>query len=346
MAVVIWTVAQHLGFPTIEVTGLSVPDKFEPTYACCTSECTSFWPTDCEDQEAPAGTRKWFANLGDLNGKGWVPIMAAGPALLAFILFYLDNGITWHLIYNPSNNLQHGDSYNWDLFLNGFANMINGLLGLPWLVATTVPCMVHLNNLSERDSSGKIIHVQETRLTLFFSHFLVGLSLTFLTALKKIPLAVLLGVFLFMGLSSLPGLQFWNRFLLFFKQPSRYPETPYTKYMSKPRIHLYTFVQIAFFCGVFLVQNFQVIAIAFPFMTLLCIPARLYLLPRIFKGWELLLLDGDEEQIDEWIDLKENRKTVRLALEAADDSEGASDDNEATPEEKENAIISITRLDV
>ena len=49
--------------------------------------------------------------------------------------YSIDNGITWHLIYNPNNKLQHGDSYNWDLFLNGFCNLINGLLGLPWLVA-------------------------------------------------------------------------------------------------------------------------------------------------------------------------------------------------------------------
>lgn len=294
------------------MTGLNVPDKFEPTYACCTADCTSFWPDDCEEllETGPAGTRAWFADLGDLNGKTYAPFLAAGPALLAFVLFYLDNGITWHLIYNPSNKLQHGDSYNWDLFLNGFANMVNGLLGLPWLVATTVPCIVHLNNLAEKDSKGDVMYVQETRLTYFFSHLLVGLSLLFLSALKLIPLSVLLGVFLFMGLSSMPGLQFWNRFLMFFQQPSMYPETPYTKYMSKGRIHKYTVLQIVFFCGVFLVQNIKVIAIAFPFMTLLCIPGRLYLLPKFFEGWELLLLDGEEEKIAEWVEAKETSETA------------------------------------
>ena len=304
---------QQLGFTSIEVPGLSVPDKFEPTYACCTSACDTFWPDECEGQDAPAGTRNWFAPMGDLNGKGWVPIMAAGPALLSFVLFYLDNGITWHLIYNPSNNLKHGESYNWDLFLNGSANLLNGLLGLPWLVATTVPCIVHLNNLADKDKDGRITYVQETRLTYFFSHLLVGLSLLVLPLLKLIPLPVLLGVFLFMGLSSLPGLQFWNRILLFFKQPSMYPETPYTKYMEKKRIHLYTFLQILFFCGVFVVQNVKTIAIAFPFMTLLCIPGRLWLLPKFFEGWELLLLDGEHEMIDEWIEKKEsNGHTERM----------------------------------
>ena len=32
------------------------------------------------------------SNIGNLNGKNWVPIMAAGPALLAFILVFLDDG--------------------------------------------------------------------------------------------------------------------------------------------------------------------------------------------------------------------------------------------------------------
>ena len=103
----------------------------------------------------------------------------------------------------------------------------------------------------------------------------------------------------------MPGLQFWQRILLLFKQPSIYPETPYTKYMKPSRIHLYTFFQILFFLGVFLVQNFRAVAIIFPFTTLMCIPGRLFLLPKFFEGWELLLLDGDFEDIDDWMEKKE-----------------------------------------
>ena len=125
-AVIMYTLLQQFCFSSIEVQGLAVPDKFEPSFACCTSECTSFWPDECEEQAAPTGTRPWFANLGDLNGKTYVPFLAAGPAILAYVLVYLDNGITWHLVYSPDNNLQHGESFNWDIFLNGACNMING----------------------------------------------------------------------------------------------------------------------------------------------------------------------------------------------------------------------------
>jgi len=319
MSVVIWTaVAQGL-FPNVKLEQLNVPNTFEPTFQCCTEACDTFWPNQCEGQEAPVKTREWFVPLG--NVPAWAPFAAAGPAIMGFLLCYLDNGITWHLINHKHNKLSHGEAYNYDLFLNGVFNCINGLLGLPWLVATTVPCMIHLSALADKDSHGHIISVQETRLTMFFSHFLLGLCMLFLNALKLLPLPVLYGVFLFMGLSSLPGIEFWNRFLLFFQQPSRYPETKFTKYMDRNQVHKYTIIQIVFFCGVFVVMNVKQISIAFPFMTFLCIPSRLFLLPMFFKGWELTLLDGEEDQIEEWENAKsQSIRGFEFKKDADDDS--------------------------
>lgn len=124
--------------------------------------------------------------------------------------------------------------------LSGFFQVVNGVLGLPWLVASTVPCIIHLNALAESDREGNILSVQETRLTLLGSHLLVGVSILATSVLELIPLPVLYGVFLFMGLSSLPKIQFWQRFLMFFQQPSKYPSYPFTEWMQIPRIHKYT----------------------------------------------------------------------------------------------------------
>ena len=304
VSVLLWTLVKHLLFPDIKTEGLSVPDKFEPTFQCCTSTCDAFWPDECPEVTAPVKTREWFVNLFDVPS--WAPFAAAGPAIMAFLLCYLDNGITWHLVNHKGNKIKHGEAYNYDLCLSGVFNCVNGLMGLPWLVATTVPCIIHVNSLADKDSKGTILQLQETRLTMFFSHLLLGLSMLFLGVLKLLPVPVLYGVFLFMGLSSLPGIQFWNRFLLFFQQPSRYPETVYTKYMEKGRIHKYTLLQMVFFCGVFGVMNVPTISIAFPFMTFLCIPARLFFLPKFFKGWELALLDGEDDAIEEWIGAKQD----------------------------------------
>jgi hypothetical protein len=303
MSVVFWTAIKVGLFPDIDVQGLQVPDKFEPTFQCCTDACDTFWPTQCPEQAAPVGVRNWFVNLGDVPA--WAPFAAAGPAIMAFLLCYLDNGITWHLINHKHHKLTHGEAYNYDLCLNGLFNCINGLMGLPWLVATTVPCIIHLNSLAEKDVKGNFLSVQETRLTMLFSHVLLGCTMLALNVLKLLPLPVLLGVFLFMGLSSLPGIQFWNRFLLFFMQPSRYPETVFLKYMESNRVHLYTCFQMVFFFGIFVVMNIKAISIAFPFMTFLCIPSRLFFLPKFFAGWELTLLDGEEDYIDEWVALKQ-----------------------------------------
>ncbi|GAX27543.1 hypothetical protein FisN_13Hu372 [Fistulifera solaris] len=276
---VLWTVVSNVIFKDVEVASLAVPDQFEPTYQCCDASCTLRFPDDCHNQAERAGVRSWVVDVRNTNGKVWVPI-----ALLVL-----------------RNNVQHGEAFNYDLFLSGCFNFVNGVLGLPWLVATTVKCIVHLNSLSEKDQNGKVLYVQETRLTMLFSHMMVGFSLLALNLLKLLPLPVLNGVFLFMAFAALPNVQFWSWLLLLFQQPSKYLETPYTKYMEKSRIHLFT-CKFSFSVSSFFVRNFKTIAVAFPMMTMLCITARTHLLPRILEGWELVLLDGDIFEIQEWID--------------------------------------------
>ena len=96
MSVVVWTLIKEVAFQDVQTEQLKVPSSFEPTFACCDSSCKTFWPDACPEIEAPTGTRNWIFNLGDCPG--WVPFAAAGPAIMAFLLCYLDNGITWHLI--------------------------------------------------------------------------------------------------------------------------------------------------------------------------------------------------------------------------------------------------------
>ena len=62
---------------------------------------------------------------------------------------------------------------------------------------------------------------------------------------------------------------------------------------------------MVFFFGIFVVMNIKAISIAFPFMTFLCIPSRLFLLPKFFSNWEMTLLDGDEDQIALWVQRKQ-----------------------------------------
>lgn len=93
ISILIWSLIGN-AFADVPVEKLNVPSKFAPTFQCCDASCTTSWPTECYGQEAPYGPRPWVVNLSDLNGKSWVPFMAAGPALLAFVLVFLDDGIT------------------------------------------------------------------------------------------------------------------------------------------------------------------------------------------------------------------------------------------------------------
>jgi len=66
-------------------------------------------------------------------------------------------------------------------------------------------------------------------LTPLLIHLLVLGTLFAMQALKAIPMAVLYGVFLYMGLVALTGNQFFERILMIFMQPSKYPKRPYTE---------------------------------------------------------------------------------------------------------------------
>jgi len=346
MSVLAFTLIKNLGFPNVQTEALAVPNRFEPSFQCCTETCDMYWPTDCPDVAESWGTRPWIVNIFDFRGKGYIPFVAAGPAVMAFLLCYLDCGITWHLINHKHNKLTHGEAYDYDLILVAFFNCFNSLLGLPWLVATTVPCMIHLASMADKDTHGHIIRVQQTRLTYLFSHILLGSCLAFLPVLKLLPMPVLYGVFLFMGLSSLPGIEFWNRCLLWFQQPSKYPETVFIKYMETKRIHYFTLWQCVFFSGIFVIMNTPGASIIFPFMTFLCLPARLFFLPKFFAGWELLVLDGDQDKIEEWVNAKvesmrgfdeKNDQTGRTLVQAFDgaDSDRMSSRSESIIEELE-----------
>jgi hypothetical protein len=178
---------------------------------------------------------------------------------------------------------------------------VNSVLGLPWLVAATVRSLNHLHALGNKTPDGKFIDVQETRLSNLIVHSLVLASIFALNVIKLIPVPVLYGVFLYMGLVSLGSNQFWHRITMFFMQPSRYPNEPYTQYTKKKKMHTYTLIQLSLFALLYAVKSIKPIAIAFPIVIAACIPFRLYILPKFFKEGELIVLDSEDEVIEEWI---------------------------------------------
>jgi hypothetical protein len=203
MSIVLWTVVDTTIFSNVQTDRLNVPSTFAPTLNCCDATCNTVFPTQCPDQAEAYGRRPWIVDLGNTNGKSWLPVACLGPAVLGFILIFLDDGITWHLINHPSHKISHGEAMTYDTCVIAIMSAVNAMLGCPIVCASTVPCLNHLHALSTKDSKGRIIKIQETRLTGILIHGLILCSLFALPALRVIPVPVLLGVFLFMGLTSL-----------------------------------------------------------------------------------------------------------------------------------------------
>jgi mannitol/fructose-specific phosphotransferase system IIA component (Ntr-type) len=250
--------------------------------------------------------RPWLVDLG--AAPPWVRWAAAGPGLLIAVLIFLVQNITARLVNSPDHKLRHGEGYHLDLAVLGVMTAVCSLFGLPWLAAATVRSLNHVRSLAtfEEVARGggtrheRIIHVRENRVTGIAIHLMIGLSLLLLPLVSQVPLAVLYGVFLFMGVVSMSGNQFFERVSLWVKDPDLYPTTHYIRRAPIWVIHSFTGVQ--FVClGVLWVINLNenpAISILFPLFIALLVPVR-FLLTKFYKKPYLDALDAAEEPEDE-----------------------------------------------
>ncbi|XP_043364940.1 sodium bicarbonate cotransporter 3 isoform X4 [Dermochelys coriacea] len=107
--------------------------------------------------------------------------------------------------------------------------------------------------------------------------------------LKFIPMPVLYGVFLYMGVSSLRGIQFFDRIKLFGMPAKHQPDLIYLRYVPLWKVHVFTVVQLT--CLVLLwVIKASAAAVVFPMMVLALVFIR-KLMDLCFTKRELSWLD-------------------------------------------------------
>jgi hypothetical protein len=99
-------------------------------------------------------------------------------------------------------------------------------------------------------------------------------------------MAVLFGVFLYMGVSSLSVTQLFDRFSLMFIPVGSHPSTTYVRRVKTWKMHLWTIIQIACLALLWAVKSIKQISLAFPFFLLLLVPMRLQL-ERFYTESEL-----------------------------------------------------------
>lgn len=79
------------------------------------------------------------------------------------------------------------------------------------LCVQAINCIPSICRTHAPGESPRIIDVKEQRLSGFFVSLMIGLSVTMAPLLRLIPMAVLFGVFLYMGVASMSGVQFFDR---------------------------------------------------------------------------------------------------------------------------------------
>ncbi|VDM80941.1 unnamed protein product, partial [Strongylus vulgaris] len=198
----------------------------------------------------PTIDRPWLVDISRVSPV--VAIVSFLPAAFYTILIVMDQQITAVIINRKDNMLRKGEGYHLDLFVIAILVLICSFLGLPFYVAATVLSVMHVNSLrlhSETSAPGEVprflgvkfvvfTHVthncdtlllicfREQRLSGFLAHFLIGLSVLLTgiikvllltpNSFKLVPLPVLIGIFLYMGVVSLLGQQFVQRIGLLF----------------------------------------------------------------------------------------------------------------------------------
>ncbi|XP_047226321.1 anion exchange protein 3 [Girardinichthys multiradiatus] len=230
----------------------------------------------------------------------WMMGASVVPALLVFILIFMETQITSLIVSKKERRLIKGSGFHLDLLLIVVLGAICPLFGLPWLTAATVRSVTHVNALtvmSKATAPGEkpvIQEVKEQRLTGLLVSVLVGMSIVMTDVLRHIPLAVLFGIFLYMGVTSLTGIQLYERITLMVTPAKHHPDHIYVMKVRTWRMNMFTIIQLACIVTLWVVKS-TVASLAFPFILIMTVPLRRLILSRIFEERELQALDCDED---------------------------------------------------
>ncbi|XP_033117132.1 sodium-driven chloride bicarbonate exchanger-like [Anneissia japonica] len=253
---------------------LTIPSEFEPTNP---------------DREG------WFVSPFPSQNPWWLCIVAIIPALLCSILIFMDQQITAVIVNRKENKLKKGCGYHLDLLVVSIGLLIMSLLGLPWFVAATVLSINHVDSLrvmSETKIPGEAPKVQgcrEQRVTGLLVFIMIGLSSLMTDLLSFIPMPVLYGVFLYMGISSLRGVQFVDRILLVITPAKYQPDYTFLRHVKLWRVHIFTLIQAICLAILWVIKKSDA-GIIFPLLVLALVVVR-KVMEYFFTEYELSYLD-------------------------------------------------------
>jgi hypothetical protein len=110
-------------------------------------------------------------------------------------------------------------------------------------------------------------------------------------------MAVLYGLFLFMGIVSIKGNQFFERLSFWFMDSALYPSTHYNRRVPRKVLHQFTLLQFAGLVALWAVKV-SPLAILFPLFIAAGVPIR-FVAGRLFAPEYLAALDAEEDPDEE-----------------------------------------------
>ncbi|THD24668.1 Anion exchange protein [Fasciola hepatica] len=252
--------------------------------------------------------RGWF--IPPFSGNPWwTSLVAFGPALLAVILIFMDQQITAVIVNRRENKLKKGAGYHLDLLLVAVTIMINSIVGIPWFVAATVLSINHVLSLkkeSEASAPGErpvYLGCREQRVTGVLIFLFIGLSVFMTKLLSRIPMAVLYGIFLFMGISSMRGVQMVQRVSIMFMPIKYQPDYSFLRHVALRRVHLFTAIQVFCLVMLWVIKSIEQVSILFPIMVLaMCF---------IRKGLDFIFTQNELKYLDDILPGSKARKSNR-----------------------------------
>uniref|UniRef100_A0A5S6Q8R3 Anion exchange protein n=1 Tax=Trichuris muris TaxID=70415 RepID=A0A5S6Q8R3_TRIMR len=258
-------------FVGVDVPCLEVPSKFSPTI-----------------------DRSWFLNPATIE-PWWITLVCILPATFFSLLILMDQNITSVIINRPENKLKKHFGYHLDLTVIAILIAICSFMGLPFYVAATVISLMHADSLrivSETTAPGdkpQFLGLKEQRVTALIAHLLIGVSVLLTPFMKLVPMPVLLGVFLYMGITSLSEQQFFQRILIMFMPKKYQPD-----YLWLRQVQLRP-----------VVEEYKPISMAFPLMLVFSVAVRKIILEKIFVARELQVLD---DPLPHWRELLRSKR--------------------------------------
>ncbi|XP_074913247.1 anion exchange protein 4 [Buteo buteo] len=226
----------------------------------------------------------------------WVCLVSVVPAVLVTILIFMDQQITAVILNRREYKLQKGAGFHLDLLCVSLLMVVTSATGLPWYVSATVISLAHMESLRKESATSapgehpEFLGIREQRLTGLAVFVLTGVSVFMAPVLKHIPMPVLYGVFLHMGVAALNSIQLTDRVRLLLIPAKHQPDLAYLRHVPLRRVHLFTIIQLLCLALLWVLKS-TMAAIIFPVMLLALVGIRKGL-ERVFSLRDLSWLDS------------------------------------------------------